>query len=485
MPLASGQIQVNTTPNPVGSGARALGMGGAFIAVADDATAASWNPGGLTQLERPELSLVYEWVWVEERLRSGLFPETDGEFNLNFDAINYASVVYPIPYTLGGRNIALSLNYQRQYNFDRDLRIQQSNFFAIQGGGIGDGLLRFDYSQRGRLASITPAVAMEITQRLSVGAAINLWDESLIPGNEWKIRTTARQRVRINGRLPIGAFVSTQRDEDYKKFRGTNYTFGVHWRATERLHFGAVYHTELRADVDYIQTARVRTSGLTMARSRIRENRKITFPSAIGVGAAYRFPNDKLTLSLDVTRRDWDSFVIERSTRRINAFTSPFPPGASPFSFGLVDSSQRRVSGVTNRRKELSPHDPTYTVRLGMEYVFVDETKPEQHYLPSIRAGVFYDPEPASNRRDAWWAPFDRFGARRSALGLQMKGDGKPDSYYGVTLGAGLLIRNRVNLDAAYQYRWGDNVRKDSLGWRRTDFDVRQHNLFLSTVVYF
>ena len=44
--------------NPVGSGARALGMGGAFIAVADDATAASWNPGGLIQLERPEISAV-------------------------------------------------------------------------------------------------------------------------------------------------------------------------------------------------------------------------------------------------------------------------------------------------------------------------------------------------------------------------------------------------------------------------------------------
>lgn len=30
-----------SSPNPVGSGARAMGMGGAFIAVADDATAAS------------------------------------------------------------------------------------------------------------------------------------------------------------------------------------------------------------------------------------------------------------------------------------------------------------------------------------------------------------------------------------------------------------------------------------------------------------
>src|SRR5258708_4530544 len=42
-----------------GSGARALGMGGAFLARADDATAASWNPAGLSYLRLPEVSFVY------------------------------------------------------------------------------------------------------------------------------------------------------------------------------------------------------------------------------------------------------------------------------------------------------------------------------------------------------------------------------------------------------------------------------------------
>ncbi|MCJ7810524.1 MAG: hypothetical protein MUP26_09715, partial [Desulfobulbaceae bacterium] len=44
------RMEIPSSPNPVGSGARALGMGGAFIAIADDATAASWNPAGLIQL---------------------------------------------------------------------------------------------------------------------------------------------------------------------------------------------------------------------------------------------------------------------------------------------------------------------------------------------------------------------------------------------------------------------------------------------------
>ena len=49
MALAQSEQEFNfgSSPNPVGSGARALGWGSAFIAVADDATAASWNPGGL------------------------------------------------------------------------------------------------------------------------------------------------------------------------------------------------------------------------------------------------------------------------------------------------------------------------------------------------------------------------------------------------------------------------------------------------------
>ena len=40
-------------------GARSLAMGGAFIGLADDATAAFSNPAGLVQLASPEVSLEY------------------------------------------------------------------------------------------------------------------------------------------------------------------------------------------------------------------------------------------------------------------------------------------------------------------------------------------------------------------------------------------------------------------------------------------
>ncbi len=42
-----------------GFGARALGMGGAFVSIADDASAISWNPAGLVQIQRSQVMLMH------------------------------------------------------------------------------------------------------------------------------------------------------------------------------------------------------------------------------------------------------------------------------------------------------------------------------------------------------------------------------------------------------------------------------------------
>ncbi|MCP4230736.1 MAG: PorV/PorQ family protein [bacterium] len=46
-----------------GVGARPLAMGGAYAAVADDATAAYWNPAGLASLERPSLDFMHSYAY--------------------------------------------------------------------------------------------------------------------------------------------------------------------------------------------------------------------------------------------------------------------------------------------------------------------------------------------------------------------------------------------------------------------------------------
>src|SRR5919109_3020167 len=59
-------------------GARSLGMGGAFIGLADDASAAEANPAGLTVLRRPEISIEAR-NYLEQQLltTSGTFPDLE------------------------------------------------------------------------------------------------------------------------------------------------------------------------------------------------------------------------------------------------------------------------------------------------------------------------------------------------------------------------------------------------------------------------
>jgi hypothetical protein len=52
----------------MGMAARAIGMGGAFVAVADDGFASSFNPAGLVQLKRHTFSASYRFMSLDRRL---------------------------------------------------------------------------------------------------------------------------------------------------------------------------------------------------------------------------------------------------------------------------------------------------------------------------------------------------------------------------------------------------------------------------------
>jgi len=52
----------------VGLSARALGMGGAFIGVADDGFASSFNPAGLIQIKKPTVGVSYRFMSLDRKL---------------------------------------------------------------------------------------------------------------------------------------------------------------------------------------------------------------------------------------------------------------------------------------------------------------------------------------------------------------------------------------------------------------------------------
>ena len=106
--MSAAEFGVTSSPNVVGSGARALGVGGAFIAIADDGTAASWNPAALIILEEPEAAVMFSY---EDRERFG----TASFFDFNYIAVSY-------PFTLLDRNMIVSFNYQRLFDFNSEFK---------------------------------------------------------------------------------------------------------------------------------------------------------------------------------------------------------------------------------------------------------------------------------------------------------------------------------------------------------------------------
>src|ERR1043166_6789302 len=87
-------------------GARSLGMGGAFLGLADDASAAEANPAGLTILRKPEITIEGR-NYLEQQVftTSGTFPDLQrtafGHYSQRIDA-TFASIVYPTKhFTIG------------------------------------------------------------------------------------------------------------------------------------------------------------------------------------------------------------------------------------------------------------------------------------------------------------------------------------------------------------------------------------------------
>jgi long-subunit fatty acid transport protein len=75
----------------LGKGARAAGMAYAFNAIADDATAISWNPAGIVQIKNPEIAFQI----------SNTVTNYDHEIHGDrvykpLNTVNYLGFVYPL-----------------------------------------------------------------------------------------------------------------------------------------------------------------------------------------------------------------------------------------------------------------------------------------------------------------------------------------------------------------------------------------------------
>jgi len=118
--------KVGTTSAPflkIEPGARAVAMGGAFVAVANDATTIYWNPAGIARLPKTELILIHtEWLaetnfdYVAIILPLGRFGTLGASItSLSMGEMKVRTVFYPegTGEKYGAGDVAVGLSYAR------------------------------------------------------------------------------------------------------------------------------------------------------------------------------------------------------------------------------------------------------------------------------------------------------------------------------------------------------------------------------------
>jgi len=263
----------------IGAGARAIALGGAFVAVADDASAGYWNPAGLTQLSGPVISLadripVMDTDYGSAALASPIWSLGYLGFNAMYytcdDVIMYDSHGVSTG-TLTDREAALILSYAYRVN---QLSLGINGKYVYQD--MADDLVSTESDGVG----FDVSVLYEIYRSLTVGATFHGDYEMVSNGDE-----------SISGESPLNISAGFHYKGDIGKENSVN--FMMDFDQTRyyplKLHVGTelvLYDTlALRAGLDdlYVETRDADIEYLDM----VRQNLKPTF----GVGFKWKMRN--------------------------------------------------------------------------------------------------------------------------------------------------------------------------------------------------
>lgn len=417
-----------------GSGARALGMAGAFLARADDATAASWNPAGLSYLRRPEVS----FVWIESARNSnvksaatGAPSEDDRRRTKNPDFLALA-----FPLSLGSVTGSGQVSFQRVVSFDTEHTITGTE---RQGP-------RVDASSHGGFDVLAFGTGWQPTHALRVGVALNRWFNGYS-------QTLHRQGA---------AGINASRQEVELRISGWNAHAGLLWSPVSQLNVGLVVKTPFTARGEMSRTRSdftLDSSGASSTTTNSYDSKfhkdgdvLIHWPAALGLGLSWR-PRNALTMSFDYTLTRWSRgrienfFILGRCPPKDQC-----PPVGQPQieDDPLAPGSRLFPSLPYPTLNDARGQRDTQELRAGVEYVVIGNT-----VKWPIRAGVFDD---------------------RQYFNQPTEG---PPRFRGFAVGTGVIV-GPILLDAAYVYERGSYQVLD--GVSLNDVGVHSHRFLISTI---
>ncbi len=289
-------------------GARSLGFGGAFVALADDATSAFANPAGLAQLLEPEISFEIRIQGVDPGDRSvgGLAISTDQELS----GLGFLAFVYP------WKRVALAVYHNSFANLTVGSRI------AGTAGGRA-----FTIFTGNELAVFSTGISLSyrLSEDLSLGAGVGRWEGNLDAGR-FSTLTTLNPLAASEQRLTA---ITTTDDADL------TFNVGLLWRFAEQWRLGGVYRGG--PEFGLRSEARAGPPPVDVLPPQVRRF-PFLLPDVLALGVAFKSPQDALTLSFE-----WD---LVRYSRLLDS---------------LEESTGRRGFAL----------DDGHELHLGFEYVVV------------------------------------------------------------------------------------------------------------------
>ncbi|GBC84160.1 hypothetical protein HRbin11_00582 [bacterium HR11] len=394
------QLEFNFVP----PGARATAMGGTFLGLADDATAAQTNPAGLVVLARPEVAFEFKVLdYGIERLaaRDSLWTLRPDRFGGSVASPSFLSVTYPT----GAWTVAAFrhefLRLKDRYTLDMR---EVPGWWDPERGQLGrlfrsEGTLEMTGTQYGL------AVAVRLG-RIDVGAAAKL------------VQLQVLSSIRRDNCDPIPDTACRQGqtallfDLD-DQATGVGLTGGLVLRLSRRLQVGAVGELNPRVHWTGNQMRAQRADGSVHALEVTEAAMGV--PNRVGVGVAYRL-RDTLRLAADVLWVQY-SRIVDPDARVFSAHTA----AVTPDRFFIRDR---------------------WEFHGGLEYVVFARRTPV-----ALRAGLFVNPE----RRIHYRRPPDVRDFEADAFDFTY--NGLPDeTNVGVSAGVGTVLRRRLQVDVALSY---------------------------------
>lgn len=142
----------------------AMGMGGAFVAVANDAQATLWNPAGLTRLTKIQgqvvIQLDFDQRLYTEAENSGIKVLSEPK-----PLFTFPSLALVLPFSIQSRNLALGFSYLKLNNANSEVEDTEYYFG-------GSKILEVN-ERMGGTDAVSTSIAFELIEQLSLGFTYN------------------------------------------------------------------------------------------------------------------------------------------------------------------------------------------------------------------------------------------------------------------------------------------------------------------------